>query len=714
MAPDGSCFSWLQGARDNLERSDLWRGDPETGRARLWLRGQDLASSGALTQAEKAAMERRRQFLGGITEQQWMPDGGQLLLSAHGAGWLLDQHTGEALRLTPEGQRYTDLRLSPGGAWLSCVGDGALFIRRLSESGPSETAGAGADDPDHWRLVAAPDSADVSFGIADFLAQEEMHRYDGHWWSLDERFLAFTRTDLTPTPSSHRFEADAGGVRAVETRYPFAGGVNPTVQLALFTLATGETHWLDLAEALAGAGAASGDVYLARAGFTPEGLVVQLQNREQTCLEVWLIDPETRRKRCLISERGAPWINLHDNFRALGPNDYLWTSERGGSNQLYRYQDGNCIQISHGPGRVNDLLWADSDTALYSGWRERPVAQQLYRIKLQTGRVSALTDSGWHQLTCSECRGEPWLFDLGSSLEAPPSVRFSRAGEHWLSLRPEANEAGARADAPSPDVGPQHPYRPYLRNHCTPELGSLVAEDGQTLYYRLTRPRRHDKALPLILCVYGGPGVQRVRDEWPPLSLQLFVGNGFATLELDNRGGSNRAVAFEAPLRGRLGDVEVRDQALGVETISRLPWVDGNRVGVFGHSYGGYLALMCLARRADLFKAGVAVAPVTDWRLYDSHYTERYLGHPRDNPEGYRDSAVLSHLDSFKGRLLLMHGMSDDNVLFNHTLKLMDALQTRHQAFDFMAYPGARHGLQEPSVAIHRFNAILNFFRERL
>ena len=185
-------------------------------------------------------------------------------------------------------------------------------------------------------------------------------------------------------------------------------------------------------------------------------------------------------------------------------------------------------------------------------------------------------------------------------------------------------------------------------------------------------------------------------------------------MELDNRGSANRGRKFEAPLYRRLGDTEVCDQVLGARHAAGLDWVDGKRIGVYGHSYGGYMTLMCLAKAPELFRAGVSVAPVTDWRLYDTHYTERFLGHPDANTEGYQASSVLHWLDGLQGKLLLMHGLADDNVLFAHTSKLIRELQRRHYPFELMTYPGAKHGLQERDVAIHRFNLILDFFRRNL
>ena len=677
MAPDDSCITYLQAAPDDRERLDLWRADPATGTAECWVSGTDLEASLPATEAELAEKERRRAFVHGITNYQWHPDGQALLLIAEGGGYLLDAATAHIRQVTPEGQRYTDIKLSPKGRHLSYVGDGNLHIRNLADGGE--------------RTVAASDDPNLSFGIADFLAQEEMDRYDGHWWRDDESQIAFTRVDVSPVQTSHRFEASDQGPQVIEQRYPFAGEANPSVGLGLYDVATATTRWIDYAD--------EPEDYLARVAFANGELAVQVQNRAQNRLRLKLIDLESLDGRTLIEESSPTWINLHDNFTPIGKDDYLWTSERSGTSQLYRYRNGGCEAVTRGDGHINRILAADSNRALVAGWLETPTEQHLYRIELADGRHTCLTGPGWHELTASQ--GGAWIFDRASSLQSPGRIQFGRGDGDWQQLS-------------RTEIDRQHPYHPFIDEHVTPELGTLTAEDGQTLHYSLTRPPSSTEPVPLILYVYGGPGVQRVRNEWPPLPLQLFVQRGFGVLELDNRGSANRGRHFEAPIHRRLGQTEVRDQALGAEFAASLPWVDAGRIGVFGHSYGGYMALMCLAQAPRRFHAGVAVAPVTDWRLYDTHYTERYLGHPKDNAEGYEASSIFPHLEGIQGQLLLMHGMSDDNVVFTHSMRLMTALQKANVPFELMTYPGAKHSMQQKAVAIHRFTLILDFFERHL
>jgi dipeptidyl-peptidase-4 len=218
-----------------------------------------------------------------------------------------------------------------------------------------------------------------------------------------------------------------------------------------------------------------------------------------------------------------------------------------------------------------------------------------------------------------------------------------------------------------------------------------------------------------VVKVYGGPHAQTVRNAWDPsMQAQLLAHAGFVVLELDNRGMGRRGHAFTAALHRQMAGVEVADQLVGVNYLRSLPYVDGQRIGVFGWSYGGYMTLMSMLQAPDVYRAGVAVAPVTDWALYDTHYTERYMGHPEENAKGYERSKVMTHVDQLRGHLLLVHGMADDNVLFQHSVLLMDALQQESIPFEMMAYPGKKHGINGKPARIHLFNMIIAHLRRHL
>jgi dipeptidyl-peptidase-4 len=682
FSPDGRHVAYLQTADDDRERLDLWRLDLTSGERRCWLNARELLRDAVLTNAEKAERERRRLFSHGITAYHFSPDGSQLLIPVDGAGYLFDV-TSETLRpVTSEGTRQTDFRFSPLGGYLSYVRANDLYHYHLGTA--TETA------------VTTDGSDLVANGIADFIAQEEMHRFNGHWWAPDDSAIAYTRTDVSAVDVSQRYEIDADAFNVIEQRYPFAGQRNADVELLV--------HPLDGSGPLPVAWRHGPEDYLARISWAGRRLLVQVQSRNQQILHLDAHSPETAERTSILTERSETWINLHDNLKVLDDDRLLWTSERDGGAEIYLcHIDGAQAprRLTDGPGRVDAILATDDTSIYYAGWRETPAERHLYSVPLEGGSSTRLSaEAGWHDMEVHVESGR--YADRFTSLSNMGEIRIRRFdGQDPVVLAAENGDPG-------------HPYAPFLETHITPRIGELQAEDGQTLYYRLTEPADIHGRHPLIVYVYGGPGANRVRNEWAPLLLQLFASRGFGVLELDNRGSANREPRFESPIYRRLGDVEVRDQLAGVAEVKQLDWVDGDRIGVFGHSYGGFMTLMCLAKAPGVFRAGVSVAPVSDWTLYDTHYTERYLSTPTDNPQGYQASAVFPYLDQLRGRLLIMHGMADDNVLFTHSTRLFKALQNRRYPFEMMTYPGSKHSLQEQDVSVHRFNMILEFFSRSL
>ena len=686
VAPGGRHIAFLRPQDDNRERLALWRHDVRSGRTEALVAPTDGARPSA---AESAERERRRQFAGGVTGHAWHPDGERLLATIDGRAWRCDAGAGTATPLSPPGAAELGITLSRTGRFVSHIRAGDLHVRQFA---------GGAE-----HRLTDDGGGTVSNGLAEFIAQEEMHRFAGHWWAHDDRRLAFTRVDTAAIAESRRFEVHGDRLEVVRQRYPHAGGANAEVRLLVLDIALDgapgrcqELDWRD-----------GGFEYLARVAFAPSGaLIAQVQSRDQRHLAVKRWAADGRRPAILLEETHDTWVNLHDNLTFIGAEDaFVWTSERGGRADLY-VCDGAGGGVRHWPSGldgVRRVLWADADTALVAGWRRDPTAQHIYRIHQGGTPPRALTAGpSWHE---ADVDSSGHLMALSTTAPEVPSQ-----------LEAVHLATGARTHIHGGPVVAGHPYHPFLPHHLPARFGSLAAADGQRLHYRLTPPASAHTggAHPVIVHVYGGPGAQRVRREWGPLVAQLFAQRGFGVFELDNRGGAGRTKRFEDPLRGRLGDVEVRDQLAGVAFLRSLPWVDGQRIGVWGHSYGGYLALLCMAKAPEAFAAGVSVAPVTDWALYDTHYVERYLGTPDANPEGHRESAVFPWLDGLSGPLLLMHGMADDNVLFSHSTKLMQALQERGALFELMTYPGAKHALHERHVAIHRHETILDFFKRRL
>lgn len=689
-APDGRRIAYLRPADDDFERLDLWLHDLASGEARCLVDARTLGAERALSDAEKARRERLRVFAVGIVEFLWSADGSALLFPLAGRLHRVDPDAADAVPepLTPEHLFVTDVRVCARSGQIAFVHDQNLWLIG-TDGTPRPLTQDGGDT--------------LSYGLPDFIAAEEMHRFDGYFFSPGGTHIAVLAVDESPIEVSHRYEIDGDGFSIHAQRYPYTGGPNASVALGVVEIATGIWHWLPW----------RGDdgEYLARVTWLPDdsGLLIQRQPRDQQRLDLVALDLGGG-ARTILSETSDSWVDLHDDLRVLADGrTALWSSDREDLRALYRLDldSGALERLTPADTMLTRLLAVDEQAGevWVEGTFEQPTRNQLYRIDMTTGVTRRISDGrGCHSARLAPDFGS--LLDRCESLERPVE----------LILRDREGAALATLVGNDP-LAPAHPYHPWQASRIVPELGELEAEDGQRLHWRLTRPQDDGARHPVIVHVYGGPGVQRVQDAWQPLSLQYFARRGWGILELDNRGSSGRGRRFQAPIHRTMGTPEVADQVRGVEMLKTLPWVDPARIAVFGHSYGGYMALMCLAQHPGLFRAAVSVAPVTDWMLYDTHYTERYMGHPDANPDGYAQASVFSRLDGFAaadpGALLLMHGMADDNVLFTHTTRLMQALQNRAIAFELMTYPGAKHGLAGRAVGLHRFRVIESFLARR-
>lgn len=709
FSPDGRYVTYLQGKADNKDQLDLWAFDTREGSARLLVDSRRLVGDDEkLSAAEEARRERQRTAsLRGIVEYEFSSDGKRLLIPLGGDLYLydLDAKAGPVARLTDTPAYETDARLSPGGRYVSFIRDQNLFVidLRTREERAITTDGAGL----------------VQNGVAEFVAQEEMGRDTGYWWSPDDTSIAFTRIDDTPVQEVERFEINADGARMFRQRYPAAGTANTKVELKVVTLATAKVIDLDL-----GPGIGVGEGYLARVKWFPDSksLAVQRQTRDQKKLELLKFDAATGRSRVLLTETSPHWVELNDDFKFLHSKpQFIWSSRRSGYKHLYLYDlDGELLRpltagewMVVGDGTENGLVGVDeaAGRVYFLGTKDSPLERHLYWTSLNgSNKVTRVSrETGWHDVKLLP--GGRGYLDVHSSPEQPPSASIRKLDgslQHWLLRNP---------------LDATHPYHAFVSNHVAEEFGSVTASDGQQLYYRLLKPAhlQPGKKYPAVIDVYGGPHFQYVRKDWmggaraaQGLFRQVMAQNGFVVLTLDNRGSGFRGNAFETAIAGRTGKVEIDDQLRGVEYLQSLPFVAGDRIGIMGWSYGGYMSLMALTT-TKAFRAGIAGAPVTDWALYDTHYTERYLSTPQANSEGYRSSAVIPYVDSLHGSLLLVHGMADDNVLFTHSTLLMQKLQSLHKPFDVMTYPGGKHGLvRMPQQGRHYYEMVLRFFKREL
>lgn len=688
FSPDGSRITWLMPSSADYELLDLWGYDTGSGESRLLVDAGHLAQArGALSNEEKARRERKRIFQSGIIEYHWHPDGRRLLLPVDGHLFLYDLSSNDAVRLTPDDTFETNVAFSPDGRYLGFIRSQDLYLIDLND--------------EHEIRLTHDGGGTVSNGAAEFIAQEEMHRFDGYWWSPDSRWIAFLQVDESPVALTQRYEIDADGMHVFDQRYPFAGTPNALVRLGVSDL-SGEITWYDLPR--------DADTYIARVSWLADSrrLAIQVQSRDQQKLDLVIVDIASGNHHILLTESSATWINLNDDVRALADNRHLiWGSERDGFNHLYLVDtdDGRQSRISFGEGPVSTVLGIDeaAGNVYFDGYLDTPLERHLYVSPLDGSTApQRISRTGYsHQISLSPDKRH--FIDRYSSASTPVAVNLAAID-------------GQLPQAISPNMlDESHPMFPYIVQCGDVSFDHLVAEDGQKLWYRLIKPRigSHEKC-PVIVTVYGGPGVQRVTNDWIAPWHRYMAARGYGLLQLDNRGSSNRGTAFEAPIFGRLGDVEVTDQLAGVAYLKSLDWVDADRLGVFGHSYGGYMTLMLLMKAPGVFRCGVSVAPVTDWRLYDTHYTERYLGDPAVNAGDYENSSVFPYAGNLSDRLLIIHGMADDNVLYTHSTRLYTVLQDAGVQFEMMAYPGAKHAIAGRNTNIHRYTLMDGFFDKYL
>ena len=691
LAPDGSAVTYLKAKADDVDVTDLWIADVAGGPPRLLIDGRAL-SPGAheLSEAEKSRRERLGLKTRGVVEYHWDDQGKYVLAPVQGDLWLYERASGQVRRLTETPGDEVDGKISPKGGFVSWVRDDNLYVMPLT---------GGAE-----RALTTGGSELKSWGTAEFIAQEELARYTGYWWSPDETKIALTHVDQSGVDVIDRVDVGVEGATIVHQRYPRVGRPNAVVELYVADVATGARVKVDLG--------ANSDIYLARADWSKDGktLYVQRLTRDQKRLDVLAVDPASGASKVILTETSPHWVPLSEDLKPLKAGGFLWSSERSGAKHLYLYAaDGKLVrQLTKGDWPVAEIEGVDEarHVVAFSASKDTPIERRLYEVSwLKPAEPKALTPAGgWWTADVAKTGGA--FAGTYSDPKTPPRTGLYKADGtfvRWIEENPL--KAG-------------HPFWPYVDHLTTPEFGTIKASDGQDLHWSMRKPSNFDpkRRYPVIVQVYGGPAGALVERKWETPADQLLLDAGYILFSLDNRGTPNRSAAFKTAIDRRTGGPDVEDQLAGAAFLKSLPYVDAGKLGVTGYSNGGYMTLMLLTAPGTPFAAGVAGAPVTDWTLYDTAYTERYMGTPADNPEGYRLSQVTARLGNMKpGALLLVHGMADDNVIFENSTRVIATLQAKAIPFEMMTYPGLRHRTgwtQKPLM--HRTQATLDFFNRKL
>ena len=687
LSPDGRWLTLLRNRPDDRERYDLWGFDRRNGKWTMLVDSLKLGSGKELSEAEKMQRERLRiGDLKGIVTYEWSADSQSILVPLDGDLYLA-RLDGKVTRLTDSAGDELNPALSPKGGYVSFVRDRKLWTGKVGAE-PAAITPEEAAETVHW-------------GEAEFVAQEEMARLTGYWWAPDDSRIAVQRFDDAPVGLVTRTAIGAEGTKTFIQRYPVAGSPNALVSLFVMKPdGTGRVE-VDLGP--------DRDIYLARVDWAPDGkvLYVQRQNREQTVLDLLAVDPLTGKSRMVFSEKAADksWINLTYNYRFLKDGSLVWWSERDGYGHLWLYRpnrhfDSQWLQLTKGEWVVTGLVGVDekSGRVYFTGTKDDPLAINVYALNLANpAKIERLGEPGFVHAASMDKSGQTLLVTRSSPTQPPQVYVADGKGERlaWV----EENKLDAN-----------HPYAAFLASHRAPTFGTIKAADGTVLHWRMITPvMEPGKRYPVFFEHYGGPGSQQVTRAWGGGLEQAIVAKGYIHFKIDNRGSDNRGVAFESHLYRAMGGVEVEDQKAGALYLKSLPQVDPAKIATYGWSYGGYMTIKMLQADPGLYAAGISGAPVTKWELYDTHYTERFMGDPNKVPAAYAKANALDDADKIQDPLLLIHGMADDNVVFENSSMLISRMQAQAVPFEMMLYPGYTHRVGGPKVGPHMWNTIFSF-----
>lgn len=615
---------------------------------------------------------------------QWFPDSRRLLVHVKGDLFELDVETGATRQLVKSPVAERDPKLSPDGQWIAYRVQSDLYVQNVATGRRERLTQSGSETIWNAQL--------------DWVYPEELDLGTAYWWSPDSRWIAYLQFNVEPQLLYPHVDLQPLIPVYEPQRYPKAGTPNARVRLGVVARGGGRTRWLT--------STAPDDSLIARVAWLPDStrLAVLRLNRLQNRLWLEVYEARTGRRQTLLTEEDPYWINVSDAWGFLkAGRELLWSSERDGFRHLYRYSvDGTLLkQLTQGQWEVTELacIAEPAGEVYYVSTEPSPLERHLWVVPLAGGARRRITsEPGTHRVMASpDCR---WMVDVHSAADRPPTaVVRSNTGEVVTVL-----EDGWKRLAQEYEFLPQEFHR-------VPVGQGPVLLDGC-----LIRPKGFaaGQKYPAVVLVYGGPQAQSVRNAWGGFSLgQVLAQKGFVVWQLDNRGASGRGHGFEVGLYRRLGKLELEDQLSGLDYLISLGFVDESRIGIHGWSYGGFLTLYALLHAPDRFRAGAAGAPVTDWRHYDTIYTERYLGLPAQNEEGYRASSPVHFVENLRAPLLLIHNFEDDNVLFQNVMQLVVALARAGKPFELLVYPQKSHGVSGP-FRRHYYEQLVRFFERHL
>ena len=682
IVPDGSAVLFLRSSPRSFVQ-DLYEFNTATGEEQLLLTADSILKGAdeRLSPEERARRERMRLSARGIATYQLSKDGQRLLVPLSGRLFVIERPTGAVRELVSDKGYPIDPRFSPDGQSVACVRDHELFVI-ATESGAE-------------RQLTSGSGPHLSHGAAEFVAQEEMDRREGYWWSPDSKSIAYQETSTEGMETMHISDATHPERPPQSWPYPRAGQPNAQVRLGLMSVAGGETTWIQWDR--------ERYPYLASVNWKDNSpLTILVQNRTQTEEVLLTVDAQSGKATVLLKETDDAWLNIDQSMPKWLPDGsaFLWTSERNGAWQLeLRNRDGDLVRPLTDRGFIYKGL-GDIDTdskVLHVLGGTDPTQTHLYRIRFAdpTPEMERVTsEPGVHSAVFAE-KHRVYVHTMSSLDGRREQAVRDVHGKSLGTLR---------------SVAEQPPFTPRI------QVTSVGHEP--TFNAVLVRPRSFDsrRRYPVVVSVYGGPHSQTVTANARGYLLQQWIADhGFIVVSIDGRGTPSRGREWERVIKGNLIDVPLKDQVDALRALGRkYPELDLDRVGIYGWSFGGYFSAMAVMQRPDVFDVGVAGAPVADWLDYDTHYTERYMGLPDENPTGYEASSVLTHAPKLEKPLLIIHGTADDNVYFAHSLKMSNALFRAGKPHDFLALSDFTHMVSDPLVTTRLYQRIVGYLGDHL
>ena len=688
-SPDGTKLSFVQ--RDEKgEKGELWYADVATGEKKVLVSAAKLASLAPDVNKVKNEREKERLTRYHVAAYLWAPDSKHLIFDSQGQLWLYDLGTETAVQFTSAPDPSGDPKFSPDGSHVAYVRKHNLYVRPVS----------GKDE----RQLTKDTGENLFNGDIDWVYAEELFVRSNYFWSPDGKEIVFLHMDESKVPTYPITDWMPTHPTVDEEKYPKVGDPNPVVKLGVVDADRGKVHWISLT--------GDEDTYIPRFGWVGEGVIwAEVLNRAEDKLDLYFVDAKTGKSRLVLTEAtpGA-WIDFERagvQFLKSGGR-FLWPSSRDGNMHLYLYSfdkqnpmaaDAKLErQLTKGDFEVLGIEGVDeaAGTVFLAANTDDPRQEHILSVQLDGSGFKALTsEEGQHSANFSD-DGKYYLHRF-SGPQAAPSLSLCAVSGSCTSVwkaRDEVAEYGLRA----------------------PKYLEFKAEDGTTLYGRLLLPPEGAAGgkIPLIVHVYGGPGAQMVKKGTPDPFDEILARKGFAIFAVDNRGTPGRDRKFQTAIRHEFGAVELKDQLTALDQLlAQYPQLDGDRVAIWGWSNGGSMTLYAMTH-SDRFRAGVAVAPVANQANYDSIYAERYMGLLKENKAGYEQSDVTRSADNLHGALLLVHGTGDDNVHFQNSVQMINALISAGKQFRLMIYPNKTHSIAGKDARVHLFTMIEEHFEREL